>query len=187
MDHDLSNIHYINLWPTTLCASNLDVNFDEFKNEIYRLAELPSVVKSNYGGWQSESNLQHNEVFKPLTDYLKILCVEIFKRNFTVEQMWANINKTHDQNLIHSHGNIFNMSGVYYINVDDDCGDIVFRDPRPGAIHAKARLFVYGDSEHFKPSQGFLLLFPSYLEHFVLPNNSNTDRISMSFDLVMEQ
>jgi uncharacterized protein (TIGR02466 family) len=187
MVQDLDNINYINLWPTTLCASTLAVDFDKFKKEIYKLAEAPSVSKSNYGGWQSHSDLHLNDVFKPLQDYVKNMCVKIFNRDASIEQMWANINKKHDHNLIHSHGNLFNMSGVFYINVDENSGDIVFRDPRPGAVHARDRLFIYGDSEHFKPFQGFLLLFPSYLEHFVLPSASDIDRISLSFDIILER
>jgi hypothetical protein len=30
-------------------------------------------------------------------------------------------------------------------------------------------------------------MFPSYLEHFVLPNQSEGDRMSMSFDLTLEK
>jgi hypothetical protein len=44
-----------------------------------------------------------------------------------------------------------------------------------------------GDSEYFTPSEGQIILFPSYLEHFVLPNRSAGDRISMSFDLTLER
>src|SRR5258708_19259905 len=102
--------------------------------------------------------------------------------------MWACINKKHDQNLIHSHTNNYNLSGVYYLNVPKDCGDIVFRDPRPGANQAPYRLFKDdGDSEYFTPFEGLIILFPSYLEHFVLPNRSDGDRISMSFDLTLER
>ena len=33
-----------------------------------------------------------------------------------------------------------------------------------------------------KPEKGKLVLFPSWLEHYVEPNLTNEDRISMSFD-----
>ncbi len=58
----------------------------------------------------------------------------------------------------------------------------------PGANQAPYRLFKDdGDSEYFTPSTGLVLMFPSYLEHFVLPNRSDDDRISMSFDLTLER
>jgi uncharacterized protein (TIGR02466 family) len=80
------------------------------------------------------------------------------------------------------------LSGVYYLNVPRDSGEIVFRDPRPGANHAPYRLFKDdGDSEAFMPTEGLVILFPSYLEHFVLPNRSDGDRISMSFNLTLER
>jgi uncharacterized protein (TIGR02466 family) len=78
------------------------------------------------------------------------------------------------------------LSGVYYLTAPQDCGDIVFRDPRPGALGAPFRLFK-DDCDHasFTPFAGLMILFPSYLEHFVLPSRSDEDRISISFDLTL--
>ena len=36
-----------------------------------------------------------------------------------------------------------------------------------------------------KPIEGLLIIFPSYLDHFVEPSNADEDRISISFDVVV--
>lgn len=190
MNQDLEDIKFSLLWPTAVMQSVFAENLEQTKREIYRLTTLPcDIKKSNYGGWQSDVRLQENLVFKPLCDHIGALCARIFKvKGAKIHQMWACINKKGDQNLIHSHTNNYNLSGVYYVSTPRDCGEIVFRDPRPGANQAPYRLFKDdGDSEYFMPSPGMIILFPSYLEHFVLPNRSDEDRISMSFDLTLER
>lgn len=190
MDQKPDDVRFSLLWPTVVMQASYMENLEETKKEIYRLTTLPSdIKKSNYGGWQSDIHLHENAVFRPLCDRIGAICAQVFKvKGAKIHQMWACINKKHDQNLIHSHTNNYNLSGVYYVNVPRDSGEIVFRDPRPGANQAPYRLFKDdGDSEYFTPSEGTIILFPSYLEHFVLPNRSDGDRISMSFDLTLDR
>ena len=190
MDQELDNIRISTLWPTVLMQSTFVENIEGMKKEIYRLTDIPSnIIKSNYGGWQSDVHLHENSAFKPLCNHIGAVCAQVFKvKGAKLHQMWACINKRNDQNLIHSHTNNYNLSGVYYLNVPKDSGEIVFRDPRPGANQAPSRLFKDdGDSEYLMPFEGLIILFPSYLEHFVLPNRSDGDRISMSFNLTLER
>jgi uncharacterized protein (TIGR02466 family) len=182
------NIKFLLLWPTAVMQSKFVDHLEDMKQEIYRLTTIPnSIKKSNYGGWQSDVDLHENPAFKPLCGHIGTLCAQVFNGNAAkLHQMWASINKKHDQNLIHSHSNSYHLSGVYYLSVPEDSGDIVFRDPRPGALSAPNRLFKDDfDHANFTPFAGLMILFPSYLEHFVLPNRSDEDRISMSFNLTL--
>ena len=184
------DIKFLLLWPTAVMQSRFVEHLEDMTREVYRLTTIPnSIKKSNYGGWQSDIRLHDNPVFAPLCSRISAVCAQVFKvRGAALHQMWACINKRGDQNLIHSHTNNYNLSGVHYLSVPRDSGEIVFRDPRPGANQAPYRLFKDdGDSEYFMPSDGLLLLFPSWLEHFVLPNQSDSDRISVSFDLTLER
>jgi uncharacterized protein (TIGR02466 family) len=188
VNQEPEDIKFSLLWPTPIMQSRFPGNLEEMRKEVYRLNGIPNDVrKSNYGGWQSEVHLQDNPAFQPLCDALGKICAQVFKvKGAKIHQMWACINKKHDQNLIHSHTNNYNLSGVCYLSVPEDSGEIVFRDPRPGANQAPNRLFKDdGDSEYFMPSDGLIMLFPSYLEHFVLQNRSDSDRISVSFDLTL--
>src|SRR5258708_10193428 len=107
MDQDLENIKLSILWPTVVMQSTFVENLEDMKKEIYRLNNLPNDIrKSNYGGWQSAVDLHRNALFRPLLDYVRTMCARIFKvKGPTFHQMWACINKKHDQNLIHSHTN----------------------------------------------------------------------------------
>ncbi len=189
MDRNLSDIRFSTLWPTHIMMTTPFIDTTPMINEIYKLAAAPNTIKkSNYGGWQSDVDLYNNPVFSPLCEHVKDVCCRVFDvKGVKFHQMWACINKKHDQNLIHSHSNAFNLSGVFYLQVPKESGDIVFRDPRPGAIHAPDRIFNYGDSEYFIPFDNLVIMFPSYLEHFVLPNKNDEDRISMSFDITLDR
>ena len=188
MDQDLDNIKLVQLWPTNLIVSSIELDTSNLISEIYRLNKIESVVsKSNYGGWQSNTDLNNNLVFQELiTKISDILFFTIKPASIAFKQMWACINKTHDFNVIHSHGNQYHFSGVFYLQVPENSGDICFRDPRQGALNSATQIvFNEGDTENFTPTTNMIILFPSWLEHYVLPNNTTQDRISISFDLVL--
>jgi len=187
MGQSFVNIKPVNLWPTTVYVSEIRIlDMPSMISEIYRLQSTESAVKkSNYGGWQSEVNLFDNPAFAQLTDEIASTVFWLFNKNISIKQMWACVNKHKDFNVIHAHGNEYHLSGVFYLKVPVDSGNICFRDPRPAAINSTTnRIFNQGDSENFIPYETELILFPSFLEHFVMPNESQEDRISVSFDLV---
>lgn len=189
MDRNLSDVRFSALWPTHIMMTTLMADPEPMIKEVYDLSNIPTYIKkSNYGGWQSETNLYENSVFSSINSHVSDVCSRVFDiKSVRFHQMWACINKKYDQNLIHSHSNAFNLSGVCYLKVPADSGNIVFRDPRPGAIHSADRLFNYGDSEYFIPFNNLVIMFPSYLEHFVLPNMNEEDRIAISFDITLER
>lgn len=184
---DNIKVSVVDLWPTTIYNLDVALDFDALKTEIYNIAAIPNTIKkSNYGGWQSDVDLFTNPVFKPLCQYIARTCFVLFQsESINFNQMWACINKKHDQNLIHSHGERCHFSGVYYVDIPENSGAIVFRDPRPSATNSATRKLGYSDCEHFFPHTGQLLIFPPWLDHYVLPNESDHDRISISFDIVL--
>lgn len=123
-------------------------------------------------------------------------------------QGWANINRTGDYHSLHNHPHSY-LSGTYYVKAplqaytkngltdtntvtlnpqrsDLNPGDISFFDPRAQAN----TLAIAGDAqieaEHrITPTAGMLLLWPSFLHHFVHPNFATEERISVSFNIVL--
>ena len=73
------------------------------------------------------------------------------------------------------------------MDVPEDC-PIQFRHPSPIYGHSWSKLeFESGAfAEHYQhqSTNGELLVFPSWLVHYVPPNYTDKDRISISFDLV---
>jgi uncharacterized protein (TIGR02466 family) len=184
MGQGLDNIQAINLWPTTLFSTVIQTDTASVKEEIYKL-KVTSVGqhKSNYGGWQSHTNLHTNPKFLELCNEIISVLSILFRKNIVFDQMWACVNQHKDFNVVHAHGNKYHISGVFYLQVFDNSGQICFRDPRPAAINAETTSFFnQGDTENFTPCNNQLIVFPSFLEHFVTPNETHSDRISISFD-----
>jgi uncharacterized protein (TIGR02466 family) len=102
--------------------------------------------------------------------------------------LFANINPKHSFHPEHLHP-YSHISGVFYVKSDANSPAIGFKDPRmarwmmpPVADGKRAE-----NSFHAKlaPEPGKLFLFPSWLEHGVAQNQSDRERISMSFNFEM--
>jgi uncharacterized protein (TIGR02466 family) len=144
-------------------------------------------IRSNRGGWQSELMNPKENIFLPLaqridevTKNLNLGIVETF-----IPQLWISINQRNDYNAIHQHGGGYSISGTYYVKTPEDCGRIVFRDPRPSAIGNAFFNHTFDKSEFRVTNleEGLLMLWPSFLDHFVEPSNTDEQRITISFDL----
>jgi len=76
------------------------------------------------------------------------------------------------------------MSGVYYVDVPNNDSPLSFEDPRPARMMDFQRSAIIKDEYYMhQPEMGQLVLFPSWLPHFVNPNTSDQLRISMSFNV----
>ena len=185
-----------NLWPTPywytmiweFMRSETKVTFNEDFTGWIRgeIEKNKSVRKSNRGGWQSDLYKPEGEfepLIKQITEFCKHLPLNI--KEITIPQLWVNVNKRNDWNLIHQHGT-YHLAGTYYVKVPKDSGRIVFRDPRPAAIGNKFMVdrFDKGEFKNVNIMEGLLAIWPSYLDHFVEPSNSDEERISISFDIV---
>ena len=186
------NIKRRDLFPSEFYSSNI---FDEKENEKYKnfLIDLskktPGKVRSNRGGWQSDTDLWNQEIFKPLLEKASSIAQSIIadisqgRPQMVIRSMWGNINPKGGMNFTHVHPSGW-MSGVYYIQLSKDNNTINFEDPRPSRMMDFQRSCLIKD-EYFTHhvEVGDLLLFPSWLPHFVTPNTSNENRISISFNI----
>ena len=101
--------------------------------------------------------------------------------------VWVNQLESPSRHIVpHNHGSAI-VGWVYYINVQEDSGDIVFLNPkgnnswdyfyRPEHPNRSPNHdFLY----KFKPKNGDLLIFPGWLSHYVEPNTSDCTRISIA-------
>jgi uncharacterized protein (TIGR02466 family) len=105
---------------------------------------------------------------------------------------WTNINKDGDYNTLHVHPGC-DWSSVYYVspgtpNPDTPTnGRIEFRDPRPSAAYARIPGFTSGQPMRLKPQAGLLVVFPSWLEHWVHPYFGEGHRISISVNVTLNR
>ena len=182
-----TKINIENIWPTPYFYSTEKINFevDIVKWILEKSKKEPSVSKSNVGGWQSK--LQYNKTeLNPLLGFINGFCknINLGIQQVDIPEIWINVNKQHDWNTIHQHGG-HNFSGVYYVKTPKDCGRLAFKDPRPAAPtnYFLGERYDKGDLRYVNITEGLFLLFPSYLEHFVEPNRSKEERISISFNV----
>jgi uncharacterized protein (TIGR02466 family) len=88
----------------------------------------------------------------------------------------------------HVHSNAL-LSGVFYAKAPEKCGNLVFKDPASVAkimFVRKMREFPAVDTMHLhEVKTGSMVIFPAWLPHSTEPNESNEDRIIVSFNLNM--
>ena len=192
MHKDLKFIEQLNLWITPVWWGMTNLDNEAMYKKIKELqSKTDTVYLSNLGGFQSATDrcdmMTTDPVFQPLRNLiLHVIEKELnFKaKKFEVDRMWCNVNTRDDFNMIHSHGQ-FQFSGAYYVRAPKDSGQIVFRDPRPAAITNEyvTSQFNGGEVYRIEPEEGKLLIFPSYLDHMVMPSKSDDDRVSISWNI----
>jgi len=105
-----------------------------------------------------------------------------------LECCWATALMGADRFEMHQHANSF-LSGAFYLDVDELAKPLIFRDPRPQNrifdIPVEQELRINRKSYTIGPSNGQLILFPSWLEHRVRPSLSDVPRISLSFNMTV--
>lgn len=154
---------------------------------------VEGVGYSNRGGWQSPHNVHEEASFSPYIGYIlnKLSpCLECYDIDFRLSNMWININPKGAYNQSHSHSGSI-LSGVFWVQIPDDCGDLIFensnyfgQDVLIQNMHpAFKEHFNYNNTHAIKPKEGTLLVFPANLRHFVEENQSETDRISIAFNI----
>ena len=193
------NLSYetINLFPVPI--HQFDVNgFSEIQNELINYAfnmrykDPVGHIISNRHGWQSScfSIDNKDDVLQSfLTNclsnfpYLK-KSVKLFVT------AWININPPGAFNIKHNHPTS-DLSGVLWLKCPENCGSIEFDSPSNFAIHQEVECYIDDfknknnvfQSYYFNPTEGRILVFPSHLNHHVKFNESQEDRISVSFNI----
>ena len=186
-----------NIFSTYVYVNKCDFNLNVFKKHILdtRKKDKKGRAVSNRGGWQSqlfvEPNKYNKEIFKTITKSVsEVMKVLNFNKNLKLDGYWYNINKKCSFNKPHAHaGNDTVISGVLYIKTPKDCGNIVFNrnDPlSPLLYDSNVNDYNEYTSSNFTiiPKEKRFVLFPSSLKHYVEPNLSNQERISISFNYV---
>ena len=160
-----------------------------------RTAE-PGVTRSNFGGWHSANDFfarsepghaalaidllrmmaEATRHFDPKADYSKARLIA---------DGWVNINPPGAYNGPHDHKTAF-WSGTYYVETpqgEGSSGMIEFLTPlRPlpgnGVVGGPLTAEVFG----VRPTAGLVLIFPATIQHWVHPNQSEADRVTIAFN-----
>ena len=165
------------------------------------LSENAGVSISNNGGWHSQPTFFHRkEDISVRTKRLIIAsAAQLTQRVAPSIQLtalswegtaWININSESSYNAPHDHPGYL-WSAVLYVRVPTDLkgneGQLEFLDPRNSVITGAGQITelqsYFASNIKVKPEPGMLVVFPSYLKHWVYPHRSSMDRISIAVNL----
>jgi len=155
------------------------------------------VQKSNRGGWHSDLDFLDLDV--PCIGRLRTLAIQSVKdatRRVTSRvdpddldmkiSGWMNANPRGGFNAPHTHPGA-HWSGVYYVNQPEvetgNSGMIEFLDPRSDLPNWRLlRAKPFRPKRKIRPQAGEIVLFPSYLTHWVYPNETDVERVTVAFN-----
>jgi len=155
------------------------------------------VSKSNRGGWHSKGNLFD----EPASCIQKLgaasreavlaatskVTSSVDPRDLRLKLFaWMNINPPGGFNAPHTHPGA-HWSGVYYVSQPEietgTSGMIEFLDPRSDLPHWRLlKSSAFRPKRRLRPEAGEMILFPSYLVHWVYPNETEEERVSIAFN-----
>ena len=184
------------IFPVPIHTISID-NFSQLQTQFIELAYQERIknqgrAASNVGGYQSRPFLlrERNDVLSQTLSNI-IINLPCFKKSIEFDiSAWVNINKSGDSNQNHNHP-ATNLAGVLWIKIPENSGDIVFHSPFNFISYNEMICYTrkfqergnYFHDYKFPAREGTLLMFPAHLEHKVIENNSDEDRISVSFNL----
>lgn len=198
------------IFPTPYWWVDLtDVDNDKMLEACYELERTQKGrSRSNRAGYQTSDLSTDHPVFAGLLSNILSISQTIFEeayapfyttsyRNTNIGNYWVNINRRGGYNVEHVHPGSF-LSGVYYVNIDPQSNPapitflrhsdwimnhgFYFDDIIPGETPPPIEHVV-----SLPPRTGALILFPSHVPHRVETNESDTDRVSISFNVILEQ
>jgi len=148
-------------------------------------------IFSSVGGFQTRSftsidneDILYNVFLNPVFEFAQQLNPKK-ETKLTLDNFWINSNSKNSYNSLHNHDGIF--SGVYYIKVPKDSGRLVFQNGDLTKIsnhHYEIFQNENFSSKYYCNVEKYqLYLFTSPTLHFVEPNNSDEERISVAFNI----
>ena len=177
-------------------------NYEDFnkdlKEYIYELQKesTSGQIKSNRGGWHSKNfrltdknSIQFKfgiELQKYILRTFQTLGWKTENKNISINSMWAIINKKNDFNVIHTHPNSY-LSAAYYVSAPKNCGKFQIENLNIAKRHSYPEVLKNNELNAqvagIEVAEGDLLIFPGYLPHKVAMNESDEDRIVVSFNV----
>ena len=191
------------IFPNPFLTVRLDdseaLNRDLLKEIAKRQKAESGIGRSNQMGWHSATDLferkepAHARLAAELRAIVAACTAKVMpdvpKDLLVRHEGWINLSPTYALNAPHDHPGSF-WSGTYYIKVpvpadaeDKLSGAIEFIDPR-GSIGSNARFETNFTRPKFtaRPVAGTLLLWPSFVKHWVHPNLAGEERVSAAFN-----
>jgi len=165
----------------------LDRIVQSYENEEYKIPE----------GWFTKSictshallNDFQEQIIRPIPEVYMECLNECIAEEWTGDvYLWHNVIKNGEYQEVHNHLPSF-LSAIHFLQFDKNEHDLpVFLDPGRGAKYPRHTLGTYlGSKPHFLPDveEGDIIVFPSYLDHFISGGKYDRHRVTVSFNLIL--
>jgi uncharacterized protein (TIGR02466 family) len=189
------------IFPKPFWSSLLEVNIVDLQEECFEIRNnIPSKNKSNLGQNSYHSpnllNLQNPpeilKLMKQITNCIQTIHQQSRRENVRLVDFWININGKGGSNVPHTHPGA-KYSGVFYIKVPKEMkgGNLFFiRDFNETYLTSQENMgynLLPNDLPKIpvKPLEKLLIVFPSWLPHSVEFNDTDEERISLSFNYIL--
>lgn len=183
------------LWPTTILEVDYANQFQKSIDDIIESVEfVPApaewgrthkVSKSDNGGyWNDDVISKYNlhdldyEIHNLAREYCNII-----KGGFTTYRRtsWFTLFERGDYAHVHNHSSS-SISGCYYYKTNGEDGNIFFTTP-VSQMSTNPTYITEGSRNVFQTNIGKMLLFPGWLNHGVMTNETEEKRISLAFNI----
>jgi len=185
----------ISAFATPFWIEDLELDIDNIASTVKDIQRVSSGKRvSNVGGWQSEDlNLDSIRIYThlyKLTNTLQKTIDTISNQidptlKLCIDNLWMNVNKLGDYNTPHYHTNSA-FSGVLYIQCGGGSNIEFTHDTLKDHYPFWTKSEMFANKFQLYPKVGRLIIFPSWIKHSVLPNESDNERISIAFNLQQE-
>ena len=108
------------------------------------------------------------------------------EKSYKFETSWFAKFKHNQYALEHTHCPA-DLSGIYYYKISEGHEGVKFKVANPLINTNIIANAAFGHDLTFNVKQGTMILFPSYIPHCVKTNQTNDDRVSVSFNLIFER
>ena len=197
----MKKLEILKLFTDPVFKYKLD-DYQELNNQlskyIYELREndKEGLKRSNKGGWHSQNflltdinSIQYKfgvKLHEYIINAFQNFGWKVENKNIRISEMWAIINKKDDFNVVHTHPNSL-LSAAYYVKAPNNCGRFQIEDLNIVKRHASPLIANQNELNMnvagLEISEGDLLIFPGYLPHKVARNETDDDRIVISFNV----
>ena len=194
------------IFPKPFWSTLLDVNIVDLQEECFEIRNnIPGKNKSNLGQNSYHSpnllNLQNPpeilKLMKQITNCIQTIHQQSRRENVRLVDFWININGKGGSNVPHTHPGA-KYSGVFYIKVPKEMkgGNLFFlRDYNETYLTSQENMGFFKQGYNLlpndlpkipvKPLEKLLIVFPSWLPHSVEFNDTDEERISLSFNYIL--
>ena len=194
------NLYTIPIWETEYpeferVKESFSKGVEEYFLESERNKETHKIYNSTINGKTTHRALHSHHALTPLfqfaceyammtADHMKFKPRDVF-----IVSSWADINDTREA-MNAQHIQSETLSGVFYLKVPPKSGKLCLVNPgiNPmwiGQDLVDEKTALTASTVKIEPIEGQMYFYPSYLPHWVEPNQHDDTRISIAFTIAM--